>query len=64
MAQTARTVLAVWALLLAGCAHDRAPERIGDLLSHGLLAAQNHPARAHDADAAGLLEPLASADPP
>ncbi len=63
MAQTARTVLAVWALLLAGCAHDRAPERIGDLLSHGLLAAQNHHARALDAEAAALLAAVAAVDP-
>lgn len=63
MSQPARILLAVGALLLGACAHDRDPERIGDLLSHSLLAAQNHHARALDAEAAALLEAVATVDP-
>lgn len=63
MPRHVHALLALCALLSGACVHEQSPERIGDLLSHTLLAAQNHHAYALDAEAAALLEAVAQVDP-
>jgi hypothetical protein len=62
MSKLARPLLAICALWLVACVHERPPERIGDLLSHTLLAAQNHHDYALDSEAAALLEAITQVD--